>query len=130
MRILKNALLGNGIFSLCSALVLILFKNRFAIWFGLDKSLAFLLVGLGLLYFSYTIYKELKNPNSKAVRFIIIQDFVWVLASIIILVFKPFGITALGHQIIAGVALVVFIFGIGQTVGLARTDLKQHKGYF
>ncbi|MCH2226038.1 MAG: SRPBCC family protein [Crocinitomicaceae bacterium] len=128
MSTLQLALLGNGIFSLSSAILIIIFKNKVANWFGLEKSIAFLIIGLCLFYFSYSIFKELKNPNPEAVFYIIVQDLIWVVASVLILTIKPFGISALGNQIIAGVAFVVLFFGIGQSVGLAQTDNVDDKG--
>ncbi|AUP78321.1 type II toxin-antitoxin system RatA family toxin [Flavivirga eckloniae] len=128
MNILQIALLGNGIFSLTTGLFLLIFKNRVARWFGQEKSLAFLIIGLGLLYFSYSIFEQLKNPELGAVFYIIVQDLIWVLASIVILLIKPFNITVLGNQIITGVAFVVLFFGVGQSVGLAQTDSIKEKG--
>lgn len=128
MNVLQIALLGNGIFSLSTGLFLIIFKNRVAQWFGQEKALVFLIIGLGLLYFSYSIFKQLRNPKPVAVFFIIVQDLLWVLASITILSIQPFNITVLGNQIIAGVAFVVLFFGVGQSVGLAQTDSISDKG--
>lgn len=128
MNILQIALLCNGIFSLLTGLFLIIFKNRIAQWFGQDKSLVFLIIGLGLLYFSYSIFKQLKNPETDAVFYIIVQDLIWVVASIVILLFRPFNITILGNQIIAGVAFIVLFFSVGQSIGLAQTDSIQGKG--
>ena len=128
MSTLQIALLGNGIFSLFSAIFLIVFQNKVANWFGLDQSLVFIIIGLCLIYFSFSIFKELKNPNSEAVFYVIIQDLIWALASILILTIKPFGISALGNQIIASVAFVVLFFSIGQSIGLAQTDSMRGKG--
>ncbi len=128
MNILQIALLGNGIFSLSTGLFLLFFKNRIAKWFGQEKSIIFLIIGLGLLYFAYSIFKQLKNPEPDAVFYIIVQDLIWVLASIVILFFKPFNITVLGNQIIIGVAFIVLFFGVGQSIGLAQTDSIKEKG--
>jgi len=128
MNVLQIALLGNGIFSLSSGLFLLIFKNRVTQWFGLEKSIIFLIIGLGLLYFSYSIFIQLKNPDPEAVFYIIVQDLIWVLASIVILLIKPFNISVLGHQIILGVAFIVLFFGIGQSVGLAQIDSIKDKG--
>ncbi len=128
MNILQIALLCNGIFSLLTGLSLIIFKNRIAQWFGQDKSLVFLIIGLCLLYFSYSIFKQLKNPETDAVFYIILQDLIWVVTSMVILLFKPFNTTTLGNQIIAGVAFIVWFFSVGQSVGLAQTDSIQGKG--
>lgn len=127
MNILQIALLGNAIFSISTGLCLLIFRNKVAHWFGQQNATVFLIIGLGLLYFSYTIFKQLKNPEPEAVFYIIVQDLIWILLSIAILKMKPFNITVLGNQIIAGVAFIVLFFGIGQSVGLAQTDATKDK---
>ncbi|MEL6919286.1 MAG: SRPBCC family protein [Bacteroidota bacterium] len=122
MNILQIALLGNGIFSISTGLYLLFFRNRVAQWFGREKSLIYLVIGFGLLYFSYSIFRQLKNPQPEAVLYIIVQDFIWVLVSFILLFFKLLDISALGYKIITGVAFIVLLFGIVQSIGLARTD--------
>lgn len=122
MNLLQITLLCNGVFSLASGLFLLLFRNKMALWFGREKSILFLIIGFALLYFSYSIFKEVKSPNLESVVFIIVQDLVWVVASIAILWAKPFSISLLGNQIIAIVALIVLIFGIGQSVGVSQID--------
>ncbi len=128
MNTLQIALLGNAIFSLLSGLFLVLMKSKVAHWFGLEKSWIFLFVGIGLLYFSYSIFRQLKAPEGDQVFYIIVQDLLWVLASAAILLFRPFNISSFGYQAIAGVAVVVLIFGVGQSVGLAQTGDTDRKG--
>ncbi|KZS41094.1 hypothetical protein AWE51_23355 [Aquimarina aggregata] len=122
MNILQIALIGNGIFSMSTGFFLLFFRNRVARWFGQEKSLVFLIIGLGLLYFSFSIFMQLKNLKLDELFYIIIQDFVWVIASTLILFIKPFNISPIGHKIIGIVAFVVCVFGVGQSIGLAQTD--------
>lgn len=128
MNLLQIALVGNGIFSLLSGFYLVFYKGRVAQWFGKEKTTVFLLIGLGLLFFSYTIFVQIKRPDAEAVFYIIIQDLIWVLASIILLSLKPFNITHLGNQIIAGIALIVLLFGVVQSIGLMHIDASKEKG--
>ncbi|MEL6484876.1 MAG: SRPBCC family protein, partial [Bacteroidota bacterium] len=67
--------------------------------------------------------------NLESVVFIIAQDLIWVLASIVILWTKPFSISLLGNQIITLVALIVLIFGIGQSIGVSQTDSVGESGH-
>ena len=128
MNTLQVALLGNAIFSLLSGLFLVWLRSKVANWFELEKSLIFLILGIGLLYFSYSIFRQLKTPEEDQVFYIIMQDLIWVFASAAIIIFKPFNISSFGYQAIAGVAVVVLIFGVGQSVGLAQTDDTDRKG--
>lgn len=128
MNILQKALLSNGIFSFSTGLSLIIFNKSIAQWFGNDNILVFLILGIGLVFFSFTVLKQVKNPKPKAVFFIIIQDFIWVLASVFILLFQSFDLSVLGFQIIFGVALIVFFFGVAQSIGLSKVDTVAENG--
>ena len=122
MNHLQLILLINALFSLSTGLALILFLNSFAKWFGQQKKTVFWIVGLGLLFFSFFVFLQGINPNAKAVLFIIGLDFIWVIASVVLLFAKPFLITDLGNKLIASVALVVFLLGVGQSLELSKID--------
>ncbi len=128
MKILKISLLSNALFSALSGLLLILFYQSFAHWFGVENHTTFWVLGLGLLVFAFTVFKEVKKPEAFKVFSIIIQDLIWVIASLVLLSIKPFGISILGNQLIAAVAFVVLLFGVGQTIGLAQVDEHKQKG--
>ncbi|MEE9363572.1 MAG: SRPBCC family protein [Cellulophaga sp.] len=127
MNILQIALLSNAIFSVSTGLFLLVFRNKVAQWFGQQNATVFLIIGFGLLYFSYSIFKELKNPEPEAVFYIIVQDLIWILLSMVILKIKPFNIAILGNQIITGIAVIVFLFSIGQSIGLAQLNTTMDK---
>ncbi|MDO5981457.1 type II toxin-antitoxin system RatA family toxin [Flavivirga spongiicola] len=128
MSFLQITLLCNAIFSFATGISLILFFNTIATWFGKQTPTVFWIIGLGLLYFSYSIGIEIRNPKPHAVFYIIVQDFIWVLASLAIVIIKPFNISVIGYQIITIVMFLVLFFGIGQTIGLAQVDTLNNKG--
>lgn len=128
MKILRITLLSNALFSLLSGLVLLLFYQSVSQWFGVDHKITFWVLGIGLLIFAYTVFIEVKKPEPIKVFAIIVQDLMWVIGSIVLLSFKPFGISLLGNQVIAIVAFMVFLFGVGQTIGLAQVDNHKEKG--
>ncbi len=128
MSFLQITLVSNAIFSFATGLSLILFHNVIATWFGKQNPTIFWIIGLGLLYFSYSIIVEIRNPKPHAVFYIIIQDFIWVLASLVIVLIKPFNLSVPGYQIIAAVAFIVLAFGIGQSIGLGKIDTINNEG--
>lgn len=126
MNYLQIALLSNALFSSLTGFSLILFHKTIAKWFGQQKTTIFWLIGIGLLFFSYSVFIQVRNPNPNAVFYIIIQDMIWVLASIAILWLKPFKITHIGYRIIAGIAAIVLIFSALQFLGYNQIDLMKH----
>ncbi|MBD3275991.1 MAG: hypothetical protein GF372_11805, partial [Candidatus Marinimicrobia bacterium] len=77
-----------------------------------------------LIYFTATIIYEIKRQKPIGVLFIIIQDFLWVIGSIVLLIFQPFEISVAGNGIIAAVALVVLFMGFNQAKTLGQIDNK------
>jgi cytochrome c oxidase assembly factor CtaG len=114
MNSLQKALVTNATFSTTSALIMLIFSTAITNLFGLEERLPFLVVGIGLLFFAGTILFEVKRQRTKAVYWIIIQDILWVLGSVALLLLQPFGISMMGNVLIAAVAFIVLIFAIWQ----------------
>lgn len=113
---LRYAIKGNAIFSISSAITLLLSSRPIAKIMNLAAPKSLVYIGIGLFIFAITLFhnafrKELKSTQ---IRFIIIQDWLWVIGSLILLIWNPFGISMIGNYIIAGVALIVTIFAILQ----------------
>ncbi len=120
MNILKISLGSNAIFSFVSGLLLIVLHQSIAGWFEIENTAVFWIIGIGLIYFSATILWQLRTPKTKGILFIIIQDLIWVVGSIIILLTNPFDISELGNQLITIVGFIVFFLSIGQSIGLSQ----------
>jgi hypothetical protein len=120
MNNLKSALIGNAIFSGFSGSVMTIFAQDIAKLFGLENGVAFRGIGIALLFFALTVWYESRRLRPAFVYWIIIQDALWVLGSLILLIFKPFGISDSGNFLIAAVALIVVFFGWRQWVGIRR----------
>lgn len=114
MNSLQKALVTNATFSTTSALIMLIFSTAITNLFGLEERLPFLVIGAGLLFFAGTILFEVKRQRTRAVYWIIIQDVLWVLGSVVLLLLQPFGISMMGNILIATVALIVLIFAILQ----------------
>ena len=118
MNKLQKALKVNALFSGTSGIIMILLNNQIANLFGTTNNTIFWVIGLILVYFSLTIWYEIKKQRRLAVLWIIIQDYAWVLGSLILMVFNPFEITLTGNFIIGIIALIVLYMGVNQMNGL------------
>ncbi|WP_430967475.1 SRPBCC family protein [Spongiimicrobium sp. 2-473A-2-J] len=122
MNKLQNTLLANAIFSGMSGIGLLLFHKEIADIFSVNSSTTFWIVGIALIYFASTITYEIFKQRPIPILFIIIQDILWVIGSIILLVSQPFGISITGNYIIAAIALIVFFMAIAQSKALSKVD--------
>ncbi|MEK6154697.1 SRPBCC family protein [Flavobacteriaceae bacterium 3-367] len=122
MNKLQNTLLANAIFSGMSGIGLLLFHKEIADIFSVNSSTTFWIVGIALIYFASTITYEIFKQRPITILFIIIQDILWVIGSIILLVSQPFGISITGNYIIAAIALIVFFMAIAQSKALSKVD--------
>lgn len=127
MQLLKNALTANAIFSGISGISLIVFSKSFAKLFMVASNTVFWIVGIVLIYFAITIIVEIFKTRSLAILFIIVQDILWVVGSMILVLTNPFSISITGNTIIAIIALIVMLFAILQGLGLSRIDEVDNK---
>jgi hypothetical protein len=125
MNKLQKALKINALFSSISGIIIILLNQTISTLFGTSNNTVFWIVGLILIYFSLTIWYEVKKQRKFAVNWIIIQDYIWVLASLILIIFNPFEITLTGNLIIGIIALIVLYMGINQMIGLKKTTINK-----
>ncbi|AFM05454.1 oligoketide cyclase/lipid transport protein [Bernardetia litoralis DSM 6794] len=127
MNNLQKALSINAIFSGVSGTGFILFHKSMADLFAIEQNSIFWIVGIGLIFFALTIVLEVKKQRRIAILWIIIQDFIWVIASIILLLLQPFGISDAGNNIITIIALIVLVMAINQLRALVQTKNKKDK---
>ncbi len=120
MNRLQKALGINFLFSGISGLGLIVFHKSIANLFGIEQNYIFWMIGIGLIFFALTILYEVKKQRRLAVQWIVIQDFIWVVGSAILLILKPFNISNTGNNLITIVAIIVFLMAISQSIALAQ----------
>ena len=120
MNKLQKALKNNALFSSTSGILMILLNNQLAHLFDTTNNSVFWIVGLILIYFAITIWYEIKKQRRLAILWIIIQDYAWVLGSIILLIFNPFHVTQTGNIIIGIIAFIVLLLGIAQMIALQK----------
>lgn len=122
MNKLQTALKANAIFSGISGIVLIILNHQIAKIFRTENNTIFWIIGLALVFFAITIIVEIVKQRSLAILWIIIQDFIWVIGSIFLLVSNIFPISPTGLIIIGIVALIVLFMGLNQAKELAKID--------
>lgn len=121
---LRTILYGNSSFSLISSLLCIALSELIAKSMGLEgkASQEILSIGIGVLLFAfYVFYVARQNPLKKnMVKSVIVMDFSWVLGSLIVIIFNPFGLNVMGLLTVMVVATFVLLFGIFQTITLKK----------
>lgn len=120
MNNLQKALATNALFSSLSGLTLLVFHTAIAELFEVPNSSVFWIIGCLLLFFSLTIVLEIYKQRKWAVIWIIIQDYLWVVASVILILLPLFKISTIGNLLIAMVAIIVFLMAINQTKALKK----------
>lgn len=122
MNILSIALKANALFSATSGSILILFNTKIATIFGLKNAMPFWIVGIILVLFAITVYLEARQTPKriKQVKLIILQDLLWVLASIVIIAFHLFNLSIIGYWLIAFIAIIVGSFAYAQWRGIEQ----------
>jgi hypothetical protein len=117
---LRMALKGNALFSLLSGATLLIYPRTISTIMKVENHNVYWIVGIGLLLFcSYLLFNAYKKElDLKEVKFIIIQDWVWVMGSLAIILIDPFNISHAGNWIIGIVAIAVMGFAIIQSKAL------------
>jgi hypothetical protein len=120
---LRRILAANGSFSALSGISMILFAGSICEMFGVSSILVFRIIGAGLILFagSVLINAFRKEIPVKQVKFIIVQDWLWVLGSAAILLLGAFDLTTLGYVCIAIVAVLIATFAVLQKIYLPKS---------
>ncbi|GAB3038773.1 hypothetical protein [Spirosoma pulveris] len=122
MKSLQTVLIINAVSSGATGLLLLAFTNPIAQLFGQSSTGVFTEVGIFLVAFAgFVFYQSRRNSLSvSAVRSIVALDLLWVVASVILLVWPSVELTGLGQAAIAAVALWVALMAYLQTNGLKK----------
>ena len=123
MNPLQNALKINALFSIISGVTTILFNRQIANIFGVSNQTIFIITGILLVFFSFTILYEIKRLRKLLVLWIIIQDCIWVIASLFLIISNPYNVTFVGNVIIGVIAIIVLYMAINQYSKLRKQDI-------
>ena len=117
----------NAISTLISGLSIFIFSHQLAGIFEIASNTPFLILGGVITFFSLTMFVEVKKQRALAILWIIIQDFMFTMASIYILIFRPFAISNTGYLLIGLFLVPVTFFIAYQSIGLLRMDTESAK---
>ncbi|MBR9923239.1 MAG: hypothetical protein GYB31_20605 [Bacteroidetes bacterium] len=119
---LKTILRINSWFSGLSGLAMLLFNGQLINLMQIQASWILPVIGSGLILFAAYLWLVSSRQKIKKweVKSIIAQDFLWVLASLGILLFQAYGLSYAGYLIIGIIALIVADFAILQMIGLRK----------
>ena len=122
---LKIGLLGNVLFSLICALVLIVFSGPLATYLGIPDAGTLTFIGVGLLPFAAHLLVALrrKNPRVGEIYYLSAMDGMWVAASAVVLVFGLVPLTVAGLWVVGLVALAVADFMVVQLIGVRKIQM-------
>ena len=126
-KMLRTALKANAGFSACSGIVLILFHEPIATFMGLTSGTVLWVIGTGLCAFVILLWQSATRPeiNAWQVRLIILQDWLWVLGSALLISLQAFGISFGGYLLMGAIALVVADFALVQSFFLKKMTLQE-----
>ena len=118
----RAPLVANALFSTVCSLVLLTAHAQLGQFMGLAGSKILFIIGLGLLPFIglllFTAFKQ--EAHYKLIMSIVIQDWLWVAGSAVLIIFNPFDVRPIGLVLIAVVALFVAMFAILQRRSIPR----------
>jgi len=115
-RKLRVVLKANAIFSFTSGVLVSLFYGRLADFMQVGNAYVLLGIGIGLILFSATVFQAARRGalSPRQVKSIIIQDWAWVLGSVMIIGLQAWDLTNAAYWMVGVVALIVADFAIFQ----------------
>ncbi|WP_298478780.1 SRPBCC family protein [uncultured Maribacter sp.] len=119
---------ANAISTLISGLAILGFQHQLMVMFEINETLPFIIVGGVITFFSLTMFMEIKKQRALALLWIVAQDTLFVLASIVILILQPFDISTTGYVIIGLFLLPILYFIKSQSKGIIQMDVIGHSG--
>lgn len=128
MSKLQKALAYNAIFSLLTGFLLVVLYSTLSDLFEIKNELVFIIIGVGLLLFSAGVTFVIVKQSPTLTLLIILLDVIWIIGSIAIFLFAPFGISNMGNYIILVVAFIVLCMAIKQSMALAKVDSINAEG--
>ena len=119
---LKKVMLANAIFSATFGMIMLVLNSDITELMGLKSSWLLPLIGVGLLGFAATVAYQVTRQviSAMQVKSIVIQDLVWVVASIVVLLTDIGELSYSGKVLIALIAIAVADFALLQWIGLRR----------
>ena len=121
MKNLKMVMLINSLSSGATGLIMVIFSRPIAALFEVSTVIPFIAIGIFLIAFSILVLLVSRNTqNTGAVKFVIMLDVSWVIASLALATFQLFGLSLIGYWLILGVAVWVALMAFLQFIGMNK----------
>jgi len=120
--LLKYGLLGNAIFSCLTGLALLIAPSQIATFMGIPNPTLLMGIGIGLLPFAGQLILAFRRKPIRVgeIYYLSVLDGLWVLGSLIILLFDLVPFTTAGLIAFSLVALTVADFMFMQIIGVRK----------
>lgn len=130
--LLRIALSANAIFSLASALILLLQPERVFDWLGVGSTLLFRVLGAGLSLFAGGLLYQATRPRLNTWHAVLTSaaDLGWVLASGVVLLVFGAVLSPAGAGLIVAVAGLVLVFGLSQFLAAGHAHRTPRPGEY
>lgn len=117
---LKKYLLINSLFSFICGLSMLILNDQLNTFFHISNPLIFNIIGLNLIFFSFiVIFTAISKPlKTLLIKIIIILDILWVIGSLIIVVFQLFELSGNGYFAIGLVGIFIAFLAYQQNRNL------------
>ena len=118
--LLRNALIGNAIFSFVSGVITLSASRWLAGLLGLHDRVGLIVLAFGLIAYAVTLVFNARKPKIKLsdAWMAVVADAVWVVGSYTILLTISFNSTA--KWLVVIIAEIVFAFALLQWLGIRR----------
>ena len=119
-KLLRNSLIGNALFSILSALIILGSSGWLARFLGLRDHIVLTILAISLAGYAVILLINARKPKIKIsdAWMAVILDAIWVIGSYALIFVVP--LTFGGKWLIAAVAEIVFVFAILQSFGIRR----------
>jgi hypothetical protein len=123
---LRRALAGNGLFSLGSGLLLLVWADPLALALDLPSTFLLRAIGLGLLGYAGFLFSLASRPAPRRMAVLAsLLDGGWVVGSAVVLLLHGMPLTSLGRWMIGGLAVFVAAWGLLQVIGRSRQQTME-----
>jgi ribosome-associated toxin RatA of RatAB toxin-antitoxin module len=129
---LRLALAANAVFSLSSALFMLLRPAMVGEWLGIHAPLILQVVGIGLAVFAAELICQATRQRVAPWRALLasIADFSWVIGTIVLLLSFPELFSPLGNVLVLAIGGAVFVFGAWQLWAAGRAHRIGESGEY
>lgn len=124
-RLLRNSLIGNALFSILSAVIILASGQWLGEFLGLRGHFTLTILAIALIGYAGVLLVNARRPRIKLgdAWTAVVLDAAWVLGSYGLIFVVPF--TSGGKWLIVAVAEVVFCFALLQSLGIRRVIRNQ-----